>query len=209
MSNPKSEIRNPKCLRPVIGLLGGVGAGKSTVAAGFADLGCKVVDADAEVGVLLTEAPVRQAIRETFGDAALAPDGSVDRRRLADAVFADPARREALERLLHPEVIRRCERRIAEARRSDAAAVILDAPLILEKELDTLCDVLVYIAAPEEVRRSRVMAARGWSPSEVARREAFQISLKTKQDRADYTIDNSASPQHTLEQIRTILARLV
>ena len=94
------------------------------------------------------------------------------------------------------------------ARRTDVPAVVLDAALILEKGLDKLCDALVYIEAPLEVRRARAREARGWDPSETARREAVQVSLKIKQDRADYTIDNGTSPEHTFEQVQRILAQL-
>ncbi|KPK43359.1 MAG: hypothetical protein AMK72_13430 [Planctomycetes bacterium SM23_25] len=208
MANPKSEIRNPKSVRPVIGLLGGVGAGKSLVASQFAQLGCEVVDADRIAHAVLGEEAVKQAVRERFGEGVFGPGGEVDRRRLGERVFDRPDDREALERIVHPQVCRRLRRAVETARAGDAPAVVLDAPLILEKGLDNLCDLMVYIRVPAEVRENRVGGARGWDPSEVARREASQVSLKTKQDRADYIVDNSASPEHTFEQIRRIFSRV-
>jgi len=208
MANPKSEIRNPKSVRPVIGLLGGVGAGKSLVASQFAQLGCEVVDADRIAHAVLGEEAVKQAVRERFGEGVFGPGGEVDRERLGERVFDRPDDREALERIVHPQVCRRLRRAVETARAGDAPAVVLDAPLILEKGLDNLCDLMVYIRVPAEVRENRVGGARGWDPSEVARREASQVSLKTKQDRADYIVDNSASPEHTFEQIRRIFSRV-
>ena len=208
--NPQSAIRNPQSgLRPVIGLLGGIGAGKSFVAAQFAKLGCKVVDADRLGHELLREPRIRQAIRERFGEGVCGPDGEVDRRRLSKLVFAHSDTVKALEAILDPELWRRVREAVEEARRSDAAAIVLDAALILEKGLDKLCTVMVYIEAPEEVRRVRATEARGWDPSEVIRREALQFSLKAKQDCADYIVDNSTSPELTFEQVRTILSRTV
>jgi len=198
----------PRKLPPVLGLLGGVAAGKSSVAAQFAELGCAVVDADRIAHELLGEPQVRRAIRERFGEGVLDASGEVDRRLLSARAFATREDLEALEAIVHPETCRRVEKAVAEARQGAVPAVILDAPLILEKGLDRLCDYLVYIVAPEQIRRSRASETRGWDPSEIARREATQVSLKTKQDRADYTVDNSTSPEHTFEQIQTILSRI-
>ena len=194
---------------PVVGLLGGIASGKSLVAAQFRKLGCAVVDADAIVHELLRKPAIRRAIREQFGDAVLDASGEVDRAALAARAFASQEDLEALESIVHPETCRRIEAAVAKARRGRAAAVILDAPLILEKGLDNLCDYLVYIKAPDEVRRQRAGQERGWAASEVARREASQVSLKTKHDRADYIVDNRTSPEHTFEQVRTILSHMV
>ena len=200
----KSETENPKSTAPVIGLLGGIGAGKTVVASQFAELGCKVVDADRIAHAVLGEAAVKQAVRRRFGDQVFGPGGEVDRRRLGEQVFDHPEDREALERIVDPEICRRLRRAVQSARAGDAPAVVLDAPLILEKGLDSLCDFMVYVKVSAEVRQNRVGGARGWNPSEIARREVSQVSLKTKQNRADYIVDNSASPEHTFDQIRKI-----
>ena len=207
---PQSEIRNPQSKgRPVIGLMGGIGAGKSLVAAQLAAMGCDVVDADRIGHDLLDEEGIRRAIRERFGPEVFDAAGQVDRRRLGDRVFADPLDREALEEIVHPELWRRVRKAVAAGRQGEAPAVVLDAALLLEKGLDRWCDVMVYIEASEETRRSRAARSRGWDASEVARREGTQVSLKTKQERADYTIDNESSPEHTFEQVREVLSRIV
>jgi dephospho-CoA kinase len=210
MADSQSAQHNPQSKpRPVIGLLGGIGAGKSLVASQFAKLGCKVVDADQVGHELLREPAVRRAILERFGPEVFGASGEVDRGRLAARVFANRQDLSALEAIVHPELWRRVRQAVEDARLTSAAAVVLDAALILEKGLDNLCTVMVYIDVPEEVRRKRAGEARGWDLSEVARREAPQISLKTKQGRADYIVDNSTSPEHTFEQVRTILSRIV
>ena len=208
MSTPHSELRTPHSLPPVIGLVGGVAAGKSFVAAQFEKLGCAVVDADRLTDDLLREPATRQALGKRFGKEIFTPSGEVDRRRLADLAFADRDALEALNSIMHPELCARLRRALDAARRQDVPAVILDAALILEKRLDRLCDYVVYIRASEEVRRTRAQESRGWPPAEVARREAAQVSLKAKRERADYIVDNNTSPEHTLEQIRRILARV-
>ena len=208
MANPKSGIPNPKSPPPVIGLVGGIGAGKSLVAAQLAQLGCAVVDADRIAHRVLREKGVRAAVRRRFGPTVFTASGAVNRRRLAERVFGNERARQAMERIVHPEICRRIRRAVARARAGGGRAVVLDAALILEKGLDSLCDVVLYIKVPAQVRQRRVEGARGGAPSEIARREAFQVSLKTKQQRADYTVDNSASAEHTFEQIRTILLRI-
>ena len=208
MSTPHSELRTPHSLPPVIGLVGGVAAGKSFVAAQFEKLGCAVVDADRLTDDLLREPATRQALGKRFGKEIFTPSGEVDRRRLADLAFADREALEALNSLMHPELCARIRLAIDAARRQDIPAVILDAALILEKRLDRLCDYVVYIRASEEVRRTRAQESRGWPPAEVARREAAQVSLKAKRERADYIIEINTSPERTPEQIRRILARV-
>jgi len=205
---PHDALRTPHSSVPVIGLVGGVGAGKTTVARMMAEEGCRVVDADRIAHDVLRDETVKHRVREAFGEAAFGSDGEVDREALGRQVFADTDRREALERIVHPRILARMREEVESARSAAPPAVVLDAPLILEKGLANWCDCMVYIRASAEVRHRRLRQARGWSPSEVRQRDASQISLKTKQGRADYIIDNSASPEHTLEQVQRILARL-
>jgi dephospho-CoA kinase len=194
---------------PVIGLVGGVGSGKSSVAAQFARLGCPVVDADRIGHALLLEPAIRGAIRKRFGEIVINRAGRVNRQRLAEQVFSNREKLNALNSIVHPELWRRFrEKAEALRRRGRGPAIILDAALLMEKGLDILCDHVVYLDVPEEVRQVRAAEARGWDPSDVSRREAMQLSLKLKRARADFIIDNSASPKHTLGQIRTILSRV-
>jgi dephospho-CoA kinase len=209
MPDRQSAIRNPKSAIPVIGLVGGIAAGKSLVAAQMAGLGCAVVDADRVGHQVLREPAVRDRIRRRFGRGVLDGRGQVDRRRLGEAVFADPEALRALEAIVHPNLWKRVRQAIRAAQaRPGAKAVVLDAALILEKGLDKLCDCVVYIEADEEVRHERAREVRGWGPSELARRERAQHPLKFKRERADYIVDNNTTPEHTLSQVRTILKRV-
>jgi dephospho-CoA kinase len=175
----------------------------------FARLGCAVVDADRLGHEALDVPVVRQALAERFGPDILdASTGRVDRGRLAAKAFADAASTAALDAIMEPHLWPRVRAAVESAGGSGVPAVVLDAALILEKGLDNLCQALVYIDVPSAVRRTRVEGARGWTPSETTRREAVQFSLKVKQNRADYTIDNGTSTEHTLEQVQRILAQL-
>jgi len=209
MTTPKPSQHDPHRL-PVIGLVGGIGSGKSTVAALFAKLGCIVIDADRMGHALLEEPAVRDALVARFGEKILGENGRIDRRLLADQAFAGRDGLESLNSVVHPELWKRFRAAVADARgRTDARAVVLDAALLMEKALDSLCDLVVYLETPEEVRRARVAETRPWRSTEVAHREAMQISLKAKRQRADTVIDNSSSLEHTLEQVRSVLSRLL
>ncbi len=195
---------------PVIGLLGGIASGKTLVAGQFAELGCEVVDADAIVHELLAEGPIRDRIREAFGEEVLDPAGQVDREKLGRAVFGDPEKRRQLEKIVHPPTIERIRQAVEAARRrAGRPAVILDAPLILEKGLDNLCDRLVYIKAEGPLRQARAMRARGWDASELARREGTQLPLKSKLEQADYVIENRSTPERSFDQVRSILSHIL
>jgi len=204
--NPKSETRNPTSKAPpVIGLVGGVASGKSFVAAQFARLGCAVVDADRIGHELLKDPAIRSRLRERFGEKIFGPSGEVDRRLLGRTAFADRENLKSLNSITHKDLWSRVRRALTEARRQDVPAVVLDAALILEKGLDSLCDVVLYVEAPEEVRRTRAQH-RGWDPGELSRREAVQISLKAKRERADYIIENRTSPEYTFDQVQSVLS---
>ncbi len=191
---------------PVLGLVGGVGSGKSTVARMFADEGCSVVDADRLGHEVLAEPEVREAVREAFGPAALDAAGAVDREAVGRRVFRDPDARAALERIVHPRILARLDAALAEARaRPGGPAVVLDAALLLEKGLDNRCDRIVYIEAEDAQRQARAGGSRGWGPLEVSRRERAQLPLKTKRARADTCIDNRSTPDHTRDQVRHLL----
>jgi len=196
--------------KPVIGLVGGIGAGKSTVAAELARLGCAVVDADAIGHELLVDPSIRQEIRDRWGDGVFAPDGSVDRRRLGGIVFADRGELDRLEAIMHPRIGRRLVEAIGRARSDPAvAAVVVDAAVLLEAGWDRLCTHLVYVGADEETRRRRVQAGRGWDRQKWLAREKSQISLDKKRRGCQYYVDNSSSVSRLGEHVRGIFREIV
>ncbi|MCY2929263.1 MAG: dephospho-CoA kinase [Planctomycetota bacterium] len=193
--------------KPVIGLVGGVGAGKSTAAARLAALGCAVIDAD-QIGheVLATEG-VRQAVRTRWPDVPLDPDGQIDRRALGRIVFADPRALADLNAIMHPEMGREIARRIASARES-APAVVLDAAVLFEAGWDALCTHLVFVDAPA-AERVRHVAGRGWDEATWQGREKSQISLDTKRGKCDYVLGNHSDLAYLNKQIDQFFHRIV
>jgi dephospho-CoA kinase len=199
----------------VIGLIGGIGAGKSRVAELLAAAGAFVIDADLVGHALLTQRPVRDLVVAQFGprvlergDAAGNPP-PIDRRALGAIVFADPAALRRLEAILHPRMRQTFERAIARTiRRGQARAVVLDAAILLEAGWNTLCDHVVMVDAPRDQRVARLAAARGWSEPVLTAREAAQWPLRRKAALADTVIRNDAGLEALAEQVRQLAAAL-
>ena len=196
--------------KPVIGIVGGVGSGKSTVAGQLARLGCLRIDADRIGHDMLGKPDVRAEIRSRWGAAVFDDHGRVSRPALADAVFSDAGELAALNAILHPRIRRVAEQRIAEARgRPAVPAVVLDAALLLEAGWNDLCTHLVFVDCPAEQRLERVGQNRGWDEATWRRRESLQIFLDTKARMCDYTVENSSSVPHLVQQTRKLLTRIV
>jgi len=199
----------------VVGLLGGIGSGKSTVASLLAESGAEVVDADRLAHQVLRTPSARSRVVSRFGSGVLGPDGEVDRKRLGDVVFSDRRSLEDLNAIIHPAVIEEVLARVrshrAGARRSPGGAeglLVLDVPLLSESSLRNDCDALVFVDADREVRRER-LRARGWDESEMERRESFQASLEEKRGMAGFRIDNSGSLADTRAAAGRLLADLL
>lgn len=190
----------------VIGLAGGIGSGKSAVARAFAALGCAVIDSDEEAHAALDRPDVRAEIARWWGPAALTPDGRVDRARVAQIVFRDDAQRKRLEGLIHPLLRTTRAAAIDAARRAGAPAVILDAPLLYEAGLEAECDAVVFVDAPREARLARVQASRGWTETELDRREGAQRPLDEKRLDAEHVIRNDAGEAALAQRVADALA---
>ena len=192
---------------PVIGLAGGLGSGKSTVAGVFAASGCFVVDADAVVREVLAGDEVCRQLRQRWGDDMCERDGKLNRSKVAGIVFADESERTRLEAFIHPQVKDRCQIEIAQAPK-DAPAIILDAPLLFEVGLDDWCDRIVFVDTPAAIRHSRAEARHGWAPGEAARRESSQLALDEKRRRSDDVIVNAEDRTSIHRQVAGVLDRL-
>jgi dephospho-CoA kinase len=196
--------------KPIIGLAGGVGAGKSTVADELGRMGCAVVDADAIGHEVLREPDVREAALSRWGDRVLDVDREVDRSALGEIVFSDPTEMEALNRLLHPRIRERALERIQRALQNPSVpAVVLDAPVLFEAGWDDLCTVCVFVDSPAGQRRRRVAEARGWDEQEWRRREKTQIPLDKKARSCQYKVENSSSVSHLRERARGLFREIV
>ena len=196
--------------KPIIGLTGGIGSGKSFIAALFAELGCVVIDADAQVRAAYNDPNVRQTLREWWGEAILRPDGSVDRSAVARRIFNDSADRARLEGLLHPIVNAERRRQMGIfATQPGTIAFVWDTPLLFEVGLNTQCDAVVFVDAPFQMRLERVIASRRWDQAELLRRENLQWPLDRKQKISDYVVRNTADVVEARSQVRLVLSRIL
>jgi len=196
----------------IIGLLGGVASGKSSVAQHFARLGAGILDADRAGHDVLRLPQIEWAIRQRWGEAVLGPDGQINRGKVAAIVFSDPPKgpqeRRFLEDLTHCQIGRMLQQEAAGMVARGYTLAVLDAPLLLEAGWDRFCDMLVFVDAPCNERLRRALA-RGWTEREFAAREAAQKSLQQKRQRAHAIIDNSGSLQQTQAQVERVWESLL
>lgn len=199
MSNPRKK--------PIIGIIGGIASGKSTVAAEFGKLGCAVISADAIAHELLTEEPIRDELVRLFGREILHPGGQIDRRRLAQAVFADAGRLCALNKVIHPRVLARTEELIAEYNHgTHVKAIVLDMPLLVEVGWANRCDRLIFVKCDGRRRVHRAKQMGLLDEQAIKIREKFQISVDKKAELADNTIDNNSDFSTLVRQIQDIFS---
>ncbi|MEL7474196.1 MAG: dephospho-CoA kinase [Planctomycetota bacterium] len=175
----------------VIGLAGGIGAGKSAVASAFAELGLLVSDSDRAAKAMLDRDEVSAMLVEWWGERVLDATGRVDRAGIAAIVFEQPHERERLEALVHPLLKAGRSELIERARTEGAPGVVIDAPLLFEAGLDEECDAVVFVAAPRAVRLERLRRDRGWDEHELARRERAQWPIERKREGCSHEIDNA------------------
>jgi dephospho-CoA kinase len=195
--------------KPVIGIIGGIGSGKSAVAGLFSREGCAVIDSDA-LGHEAIELPeVKAELRPWLGEGVFDEQGRVNRKAVGKLVFADPEKLERLNGLIHPRIGRQRDVLMVRHMADPAVkAVVWDTPLLLETGLDRECDVVVFVKASDEMRRERVAKTRGWSAQELAKREKSQIRLDKKALVADYYIDNNGDEVASLLQVQRVLSHL-
>ncbi len=192
-----------------IGVIGGIASGKSAVAALLAQRGAVVLDADRFAHAALGSAEVLAQLVERFGSAVRNADGTPNRRAIAERVFAGEeaaANRQFLESLIHPRVREQIEAELELLQASGAEIVVLDVPLLIEAGWRDLCDWVIFVDAPDDVRWARA-AERGWSAAEFAQREAAQLPISEKQAAADATVENSGDLEQLERQVAAILAK--
>jgi dephospho-CoA kinase len=206
-SSPDPETRASVSI-PILGLAGGIGAGKSTVARAFERLGCHVIDSDVRAKAALEIPRVREQLVQWWGTDILTKDQRVDRAKVASIIFSDPAERERLEALVHPIVRQDRARMIEEAAAAGAAGIIVDAPLLFEAGVDQECDAVVYVDTPREERLRRVRESRNWTQAEFDRRESSQLPLEEKRRRCRFVIDNGQDSPELESQARAILGQM-
>lgn len=207
-----SETARPA---PVIGLIGGIGSGKSFLAHALEEkYNLIIVNGDLAGHAVLNEEAIQAQLRSRFGDDVFAADGNVDRRKMSQRVFgSDPAAKQAradLEAIVHPRIKQILSEQIAAARADVAInAIVLDAALLLEAGWHKMCDFVIFIETTFEQRLERVQKHRGWSREELLRREASQWPLDVKRKEARHVVDNTGDPQTAVAQLDNIFSQII
>jgi dephospho-CoA kinase len=195
--------------KPIIGIAGGIGSGKSMVARFLADLGCHVIDSDELSRQAYRKSEVVQTLQSWWGDAVVQPDGSVDRRAVAKRVFSDETQLRKLEGLIHPlvEQSRQEAMDLAIRKNPDLPAFVWDSPLLFESGLSPRCDAVIFVQTPLAQRVARVSQTRGWDEAELTRRENLQWPLDKKREISDYVVVNTADAEYARSQVNQVLSR--
>jgi dephospho-CoA kinase len=193
-----------------VGLTGGLASGKTFVAGQLAELGCHVIQAD-RLGheVLRRGGEAYDAVIREFGRGILAPDGEIDRKALGKLVFADPARLEALNSLVHPPVFRRQQEFFDQVERQDPLAIaVVEAAIMIESGSHKRYDRLIVAFCPPQMQLRRFMERDGASEEEAKRRLERQLPLAEKRKFADYLIDTSGTKEETARQVLEVYKQL-
>ena len=201
------DMAKPKV---VIGILGGVCSGKSTVAGRFSRLGCGVIDADAIAHELLEDSNIKKVIKEALGDKVFDGAGRVDREELARKVFEDKEAVVKINGIIHPPVLARCAKLMAEFnKRSDIKAIVLDIPLLAETGWLQKCNKLIFVDCEDRKRADRAAKKGHFLKNQLKKRENFQIFLDKKKKIADYIVDNNSGLSATTEQVDRIFTNII
>ena len=193
----------------LVGLTGGIGSGKSTVAERLAGHGVPVVDADAVAREVVE--PGQDALAdlvERFGEGILTEDGALDRPGLARIAFADDEQRAALDAIMHPRIAERITARLEALAAEGVPLAVLDHPLLLEAEGRERVDAVVVVIAPEELRVRRVVEQRGLEEDDVRARIRAQTDDATRREAADHVLVNDGDREALRERADALLARL-
>lgn len=200
----------PKGAKPIIGLAGGIGAGKTCVARILEVLGAAVIDSDRLAHEELNDPGVIATLKQWWGDSILLASGDIDRGAVGGIVFGNAVELARLERLLYPRIERRRQELMAFYEGDERVkAIVVDAPKLYEAGVDKVCDIVVYVDADQPARFSRVAASRGWTKEELARREKLQNPLDAKKANADYVVTNSSSIEELRIQVERVFSSVL
>lgn len=194
----------------IVGLLGGIASGKSSVAAEFERLGAARLDADKLAHEALEQADVLTEIKKHFGDTVFESNGALNRKSLASKVFSNESERKELEKIIHPRVRKKIEESIDSLRREQKTnVVLLDVPLLAEGGLSKRCDVTVFVDTPKSARIERAHKTRGWTAAELELRERAQGDLETKRRQANFVVNNADSLDEMKRQVKKVFEQIV
>lgn len=186
----------------IIGLTGGIGSGKSTVARAFETLGAASVDADDVAReIVLPGELALLAIKNRFGDQVIHQDGTLNRAALRDIIFKDPEQRQWLESVTHPKIRERLLQHLAQLKTQGAPYVLLVSPLLFESGQNALVNRAIVVDVPQALQLSRTQQRDGVSESQVHAILAAQLSREQRLAQADDVIDNSGDHASMMEQV--------
>jgi len=199
-----------KSKKPVIGLVGAVGSGKSTVADEFGKLGCGVVKADVLNHQILREKNVVAQVVMWWGDKVLDGCGGVSRDKIGEIVFDNPEELARLTKLVHPRILE-LQRLMVQGYMANPAvkAIVLDVPLLVEVGWEKQCDCLVYVEVAEAIRRGRLREKRGWGLEKIKKIENLQIVLDKKAKMSEYVVSNSSDIPDLALQVAKIFSLIL
>lgn len=193
----------------LVGLTGGIGSGKSTVAARLAEHGVPVVDADAVAREIVEPGePALDDLIAHFGEGILTEAGRLDRAGLAALAFVDEEQRAALNAITHPRITERIRERVRRLEADGEPLVVLDHPLLLESDPTGRVDAIVVVLAPEEVRVERLVEQRGLDEQDVRARMRAQVDDDARRAAADHVLDNDGDLDTLLARTDTLLETL-
>lgn len=196
--------------KKIIGIMGGIGSGKTTVSAEFARLGCAVIDADAIAAKLLNQKKIQSAIINAFGKKITSDTGQIDRNKLGKVVFESENNVNIANSIFHPPIIEQAKTLIDNYNRSKGIkAIVLDMPLLTEIGWDIKCDKLVFVESTDENRLKRAAKKDPENKKNLKNREKFQISLDKKKEIAHYKINNNSDLSALADQVVRIFSIII
>ena len=193
----------------VIGVIGGIGSGKSTVARAFSDLGCRVIDADAIAHEILEQPVICSQLVARWGQDIFDSNRSINRAKIAELAFGSKEELDFLNGLIHPYVLDRCEQLIRiYLKAPDITGIVLDMPLLVEVGWEKRCDFLIFVQCSEAKRWARIKKNGTFKPEELKKREKYQISLDNKKQIAHYIVHNNSDKSDIAEQVAQIFSSI-
>ncbi len=196
--------------KPVIGLAGGIASGKSLVADILTELGAGVINADDLNHKVLNSDEIRRQIQEWWGQDTYDEAGLLDRQKLAEIVFNDPAKRKKLEGLTHPRVNELRDQRMNEMEADERVhAIVLDLPLLFEVGQNALCDQVIFVEVDESARIRRASEQRGWEAAELRRRENLQTPLDIKRAKSDHIVENKSDINTLRQRVASVYRQII